>query len=427
MRSFHRRSNLVSISVFSFAWGLCVLFLALPFTASAAGVTYQTTRVGPASYATNGITSPITVNVAPAGGVPRYQQIVPVAKAPTIGKLGRAAVRGGGVGIAVYGIVEGLGYLIDQASGQISKEQTIYGNPTGSRQLGSNQATKSAVPLSDLSPIYEFCSGASYCSIYAGTPNVSANARRWNCSNSNFPIGYSTNDPTGPIPSTNAYCYSADSTIPETTQIVPVSQSDLDYIDSGINSGLSLSQKGSLVAGALALASPRGDLDTSQYPLNPLTSSNSQIQQLYNDWPELRSALQLMLNAELAAVIATLDPSQQPSPDEQVIVDEGTTSPPMDPPVDFELPPFCEWATFICEPFVSDAQPEVPLLDLEAPNYDSGLPSSAVCPTPYQIVTGFGTWEITFDFACQMASAIRTPLLAIAYLMSAFIVVGVRK
>ena len=420
MRSVRRRSNLVSIGVFSLAWGSCVLFLALPFTASAAGVTYQTTRVGPASYVTNGITSPITVNVAPAGGVARYQQIKPYVSPSTLGRLGRAAIRGGGVGIAVAGIVEGLGYLIDQATGEIKKSHTeIVSTPNGGSVSGNNTCSsyRTSAQYGTTDAQYaSVCGSRTY--EYRGERYGQFGTWGWDCKDGRVGISQSL--------SHSLKCYS--SVTNETVeQIIDLDPSDYAVIDNALNSGLSLSQKGALVAGAIAAASPRGTLDTSQYPVDPLTSSNTSIQQLFANWPELQQAYQQMLNAELAAVIATLDPTQQPTADEQVIVDQGTEAPPMEPPVDFELPGFCEWASFICEPFVETAQPEVPMLDLEAPEYDSGLPSTATCPAPYQVVTAFGTWDITFQFACDMASAIRTPLIAIAYLMSAFIVVGVRK
>lgn len=71
MGASRRRVHFVSVISFSLAWGFCVLFLALPFTASAAPVTYETTRVGPSSFAPNGVTTPVTVKVQ-APGVSKY-------------------------------------------------------------------------------------------------------------------------------------------------------------------------------------------------------------------------------------------------------------------------------------------------------------------------------------------------------------------
>src|SRR5690554_6772568 len=130
MRSVRRRPHFVSLMSFSLAWGLLVFMLALPFTVSAANVTYETVRVGPGQYAPSGVQTPITVNVK-GPGVSKFHQIVPVANPSTIGKLGRSLIRGGGVGIAVTGVITGLGYLVDQATGEIKKVEIEYGEPSG--------------------------------------------------------------------------------------------------------------------------------------------------------------------------------------------------------------------------------------------------------------------------------------------------------
>lgn len=151
------------------------------------------------------------------------------------------------------------------------------------------------------------------------------------------------------------------------------------------------------------------------------TKSSSQAQQ---EWPELAVALQTLQNAIVAELQHLQDPELNPPPNQEQIDLVEPVAPPIPPT---ELPPFCQWASFLCQPFIATAQPEVPMLDIEAPQYDSGLPSSASCPAPVQIVTGFGSWEISYQFACDFASAIKVPLIAISYLVSAFIVVGVRR
>lgn len=150
--------------------------------------------------------------------------------------------------------------------------------------------------------------------------------------------------------------------------------------------------------------------------------SNSTPSQLAQDWPELASAMNNLAQSIQAAQAHLNDPVANPAPTEEQQQDaEGIGG------SGHDLPPFCTWASFLCEPFVATPHPEVPTVDIEVPEYDSGLPTSGTCPQPYQVVTGFGTWEVTFQFACDMASAIRTPLIAISYLMAGFIVVGVRK
>lgn len=418
MGAVRRWSNLVSVTVFSVAWGFCVLFLVLPFTASAAGVTYQTTRVGSGTYVTNGITSPITVNVAPSAGVSKYQQVRPVASPSTVGKLARGALRGGVAGVAVTGIVEGLGWAIDQATGDISRSagnaylvplsgSWQYGSPIGHKGVSSTQAEAAS-----------HCA-AQYCATYQ-TNETNWASRWWNCPDPLYPVS---------APYANegdAYrCYIQGSQLREQEIIAYPTSTQLQSIEQSIGSGLSLNEASRVLQYVVSDASPRGSLDTSQYPVI-LSSNNPLIQTLFSDWPELRVAYQNMLNAELAAILAASDPNFQPSPEEQVIVNNGSELPPLVPDTG-QLPAFCEWASFLCEPFVDDPHPPIPILDLETPTYDSGLPSTASCPVPLDVVTGFGSWQISFQPACDLASAIRVPLTAISYLMAGFIVVGVRK
>jgi hypothetical protein len=422
MCSFRRRPHLVSLIVFSCAWGLCVFVLALPFTASAAGVTYHTVRVGPASYAPNGVTTPITVNVAPPGGVARYQQIVPTASNPSLWRLAKKVVRsGGGAGLLVTGAVEGLGYLIDQATGDIVKQESSYPIPSGGSIRPSDRWDYSGCIEDDV-PVtghqYEQRKVGRFVGCASGK---SLNVYRWNCDpNSDYPYG----DPrTEYNYDTLQRCFY--SPFEEVITEVRITETEETALSSQVLNALSLSQKGMIISESVTNASPRGTVQTDDYPI-VLTSPNSIIQSLYDDFPELKVALQSLLNAEIAAYLATVDPEFQIAPEDQQIVDQGTTAPPMSP--SSELPGFCEWATFICEPFIGGDQPDVPTLDLETPDYDSGLPSGGTCPQPYTFNTGFtGPMEISFQPACDLASAIRTPLIAISYLIAGFIVVGVRR
>jgi hypothetical protein len=410
MRSVRRRYHTVSVVSFSLLWAaFVVLFVLISSDAFAAPVTYETVRVGPGQYAPSGVTSPITVNVK-GPGVSKFHQIVPVATPSTIGKLGRALVRGGGVGIVITGAVEGLGYLIDQATGEIKKE-IVVPPPDGSGWTGSFNVA----------------------GFVAGTPEGA-------CSAASAPYG--SRITIGDNPGYFGYCYkllpsgdiyarwnivgSGSYNEPvETTAIVDLDPSDYQIIDNKLNTALSLAEKMAILKHFLNQLAPSGTVSTDNYPVS-ISSSNSQLEQLYSDWPELRQSLQQLVNAVLAEQLALADPEFSPSPDEQTIVDQGLDSPPLSP--DFELPAFCEWASFICEPFVGGDQPDVPMLDLEAPNYDSGLPQTASCPAPVVIETQwFGSLNLSYEPACQFASGIRVPLLAISYLVSGFIVVGVRR
>ncbi|MCS6760558.1 MAG: hypothetical protein MO852_17720, partial [Candidatus Devosia euplotis] len=256
---------------------------------------------------------------------------------------------------------------------------------------------------------------------FVGCPSKkSLNWVGWNCPNPDYPYGA----PAGTPYNYDLWAYCFYNPFGEVIENQPLTASEEGALSTQVLNGLSLSQKGMIISDSVTNASPRGTVQTENYPI-ALTSTNSTIQSLYDDFPELKNAMQTMLNAEIAAYLATVDPEFEVAPEDQQIVDEGTTAPPISP--NLELPGFCEWATFICEPFIGGEQPDVPMLDLETPQFDSGLPSSASCPAPVQINTGFGNWEISYQFACDFASAIKVPLIAISYLVSAFIVVGVRR
>lgn len=411
MGSFRSWYYLVQIAFLGFL-GIFFLF-AVPL-AHSAPVTYETTRVGPSSFAPSGVTTPVTVKVQ-APGVSKFHQIVPAATPSTIGKFARKIVRGGGVGVAVYGIVEGLGYLIDQASGQIQKVETVPvpGGNTVTAQVISNIGINASGKTEAQLQAYrdQYLTGTYNAEQLVGNTLSLAS---WNCPAGSAGISEFQQ---------RFQCYT-DLTYNDT--VIDLDPSDYQVIDNALQNQLTLSQKSSIVSGALALAPPEGTVDSSNLP-SVITTSNPKLQELYSDWPELKVALQQLVNAVATDYQATQDPGVTVPTEDQVIVDSGFNSPPPETPTDFELPLFCEWASFLCEPFIATSHPEVPTIDITAQDYDSGLPSSATCPEPYQIVTSMGTWTVTFQFACDLASAIRTPLIAMAYLMSAFIVVGVRR
>src|SRR5690554_6419636 len=112
----------------------CVYFISLVLFSSlvsAQTYVYETVRVGPGQFAPNGVRVPVTVRVQDT-----FHQIVPVANKNVIGRLARQAIRGGGVGLAVAGAIEGLGYLVDQATGDI-KRREVEVVPGGGYKLAS--------------------------------------------------------------------------------------------------------------------------------------------------------------------------------------------------------------------------------------------------------------------------------------------------
>lgn len=84
----------------------------------------------------------------------------------------------------------------------------------------------------------------------------------------------------------------------------------------------------------------------------------------------------------------------------------------------------CDWFE---EPELDPTPIEVPTIESTPGDYDSGLPSSGGCPAGFTVNLGvFGSPTISLQPLCDLASAIRPMVIAIAYLLAAFIVVGGR-
>lgn len=84
----------------------------------------------------------------------------------------------------------------------------------------------------------------------------------------------------------------------------------------------------------------------------------------------------------------------------------------------------CDWFE---EPELDPTPIEVPTIESTPGDYDSGLPSSGGCPAGFTVNLGaFGSPTVSLQPLCDLASAIRPMVIAIAYLLAAFIVVGGR-
>lgn len=394
------------------------LVLLLPGFASAQTQTYvyETVRVGPGQYAPSGVRVPVTMKVNQ-----RFHEIVPVANKKTIGALGRNLIRGGGVGLAVSAVITGLGYLIDEVTGDIKKREFELGPPSNSNYVPSISGLTSdpacrANPASEVQLGYQFVAfrheSPTFCSPdrpyrygYAG----------WDCPASH-PVAFEEW-------SYVQRCYPPGTTRPTTERIVDISAADIDRIDNELDTELSPYQKYDILRRNIIDVSPRGTVSSDPFPI-VLDPTNPRLRDFYDDWPEFREAVRRLINAEAANDLAESDPEFPLDPEDKEIVDGGFDSPPLPE----GLPSFCEWAAWLCEPFVPDDHPNVPELDLTAPGYSSGLPINATCPAPISVETSFfGGYELSFQPACDLAAAIRIPLLAIAYLLAGYIVVGVRR
>lgn len=414
MGTFRRGFYLISLGVLGF------LFLfALSLPAYSAQVTFQKSHVGQGRFDAFGFRKQITMRFQETGqganSIPRHKQIVPYVPKPAIRQFARSAIRGGVAGVALTGTIEGLGYLIDQATREVVKpiQTPVYSNQgiRGDNRFNGNfrcgNLPSSFQAEVDSRPFHQIRDyGDGTCRLYT-----------YSCSNPDYPVA-----------APYERCVSADSVTYE-DDIIDLDPSDWARIDDKLGS-LPARDLSRLVAGELANAPISGTVTSSSHPVASLPVSSPKTQEIYDVWPELEILVRRALNGELARIKQRED-QYTPTPEEQEDIDRSTILPPYQPPppveLDFELPPFCTWAEWICRPFVATDHPEVPTIDLETPTYDSGLPTSASCPAPVSVVTMFGTWEISFQPACDLATAIRVPLIAISYLMAGFIVVGVRR
>jgi hypothetical protein len=85
--------------------------------------------------------------------------------------------------------------------------------------------------------------------------------------------------------------------------------------------------------------------------------------------------------------------------------------------------------TFICDWFKEptlEPAPEVPTIESAPGSYSSGLPSSGSCPAGQTVSLGFGSHTLSYEPFCDLADLLRPFVIAISYLMGAFIVVGGR-
>lgn len=406
-------------------WLYIVPLMLFASVALGANYTYETVRTSPGAYTTTGVKTPTTVKFTPPSASPRFYQMVPTATKSVVGATARAALRGGPAGwaaaAAVGAIVEGAGYVIDSATGEIQKPVETVVPPPGaiSAPAGSRAGCSNAVLGT---PTYANCLSAcnamQYCfTWHTDVDRVSMDG--WTCPASH-PVGYE-------VMELRLLCYPTEGEV--ITDYIDLDPSDWEVLEDEWWDGLSPRDKSSLMQWAITDASPRGTVDTDNYPV-VVTSPNPSVQTLYDNYPEFQTMLQELLNAEIARWLALQDPTVELTEEEQRIVDTGSITEPI--PTETgesvtDLPAFCEWASFICEPFVSTPHPDVPTVDLEVEDYDSGLPGTAMCPAPVEINTGFGQWEISLEPSCQFAEAIRLPLLAISYLIAGFIVVGVRR
>lgn len=97
-----------------------------------------------------------------------------------------------------------------------------------------------------------------------------------------------------------------------------------------------------------------------------------------------------------------------------------------------DRPPFCEWASKVCD-FIdwfkqdpdNGQDPDLPYeaREPEMEEYDSGWGGGS-CPAPYSVAVLDGEFEISFAGICGFVEYLRPLAIALAWISSAFIVVG---
>jgi hypothetical protein len=280
--------------------------------ATATPIQYEATSLGNGRFTTTDFGQPINMKFSNAGA-PKYQQIIPNVSNSTLTKLAKNAIKGGFVSLAIVGAIEGVGYVIDQATAEITKN-VIVTDP------GPWIAASPYTGLTNLSQRnVNWCTtyNMQYCVVVpAGSRWEHAS---WSCNNASRPIGYEVREHVG-------RCFGTPVT---TSQNQPITASDLAVIESTLSSNLSSSEKARIIRSVLGLTSISGLVQMSEYPV-ALGSTNPALNQLYQDWPELRTAVQAALNAQLSEQKALTDPAHTLSPDEQLSVDTSTVAPPID-------------------------------------------------------------------------------------------------
>ncbi len=398
MRPVRRRPHFVSLTVFSALWFSLVFISTLIFSSPANAVVIDAVRVNSG----NGVVFDTTVRSSPGTNFPsaprKYHNLPSVVMKPqTLGKLARGAV-GGPLGLAITGAMLYYGWQYNSETGEFERQtegtiltqywssfssSTSYRAPDaiGSCLLYASHLTSNSSQTAD--PLVYSCG------------SVVAQDSDWK----RFTV-------TGVGESrTQSSTYTArlrngEYVVEPETEIA----TDIDLAEAVKTA--SQSALGTALAVQLA---------------NQLLQQSTE-SQLEQEWPELKEAMQRLTNALATQYAHLQDPETAPPPTQEDL----DISDPLVTGNDWPL--FCQWAAFLCEPFIGGDQPDVPMLDLEAPEYDSGLPTAGTCPQPYTFNTGFtGPMEISFQPACDLATAIRTPLIAISYLMAGFIVVGVRR
>lgn len=122
-----------------------------------------------------------------------------------------------------------------------------------------------------------------------------------------------------------------------------------------------------------------------------------------------------------------------PDPDAEWNTGQQAGNPPPNPSATaLDFPAFCSWASVVCDAIDWIRLPADPLQDVGMPienvpvthsTWVSGLGNGA-CPAPRSIGLSMGSFEMSYQAACDLAGYVRPLVIISALLLGAFIVVG---
>lgn len=315
---------------------------------------------------------PVVYETVRPGAAPLYTTRNVAAGAATVSRaIGTALARSTPYGLAALAAIEAIDLLYDP----VTDTWTGDGNPVPDSPLGHCNRTGGGSNNADLATCYDRYTAQGQIIEIAGGSSIPGRLLFRNQS------GTSIGHWTGP---TNW-------TFPEPLPFTPEAASDLTPAE--VISRL----PADVVSGSLqdALSDP-----------DP-----------YHRWPALRD------------VADDLDISTAPE-------DEGTRLP--KPNIyDFpdgssggggsELPPFCDWVPdWLCNLMDLPEHPEVPYVEIDAPDdFESGV-GAGQCPADVIISTQFGSVPISWQYPCELATTFKPVVLFFAWIAALYIVVRVR-
>jgi hypothetical protein len=302
---------------------LLISCLAFASEAFSSPVQWEAVTVSPGRYTTSGFATPITTKISSAG-VSSYKQIVPVLSKSSLTNVVKTGLKGGLPSLAIAGAIGGLGYLIDQATLDIKKTEIVTSSEIHSGGYDFNNGSpRFPTPQGACQNLASTWPGETYDVYQHSSSPLVFNCRIYRAS--------------GALKSTQTLV-GYGQVIPGSTeeQFIDLSPSDWSIIENTLSSNLSASDKNRILSYVLRNTSISGSADTSDYPAS-ISSSNSDTDQLYQDWPELKSSIDDLVNSKLSELLKEESPEHELTAEEQALADSLTDAPPPETQTELSL------------------------------------------------------------------------------------------